>query len=91
MAADFQTYWLPTIMPALNVFYKANDLGLELYYDLENRTPFPASLMLGQYQRLLRDHGKSSVRAAKLADIVARQTRKPPWRKIIDKIRRKAT
>lgn len=88
IAAEFPRYWLSTIMPALNEFYKANNLGLELRYDLESRTPFPVSLMLGQYHHLLSEYGKSSVRAAKMAEIAARTPRKPTWRRAINKIRR---
>lgn len=35
----YHEYWLPTIMPTLNQFYRENDLGVEFYYEEDRAIP----------------------------------------------------
>lgn len=76
MASELESFWVPTVMPALNQFYARNGLGLELYFDRGNRSNIPASLMLGEYWRLLQDDSDSSVREVKEAEMRAKK--RPP-------------
>lgn len=41
-------YWIPVILPALNQYYRAHKLGLELLHDPRDRSPSPAARILGE-------------------------------------------
>lgn len=85
-SASFESYWLPTVMPALNHYYETHGLGLQLYYDKTTRSRIPASLMLGEFNKVLQGTNETSVRKAKTAELPTPRPRPGLMQRIMHKL-----
>lgn len=47
----YHEYWLPTIMPTLNQFYREHDLGVEFYYEPDSTGSEPSVGGSGKFRR----------------------------------------